>query len=182
MNARLAIVALASLAGAVPLAAQIGPDFDPAGWDYGPRYSADGSVEVWNPVMQKMLAGEPVIGLEYIGADGQYISIFQSLAPAQTIHDWASEVGYSGNDIRLVNNKPTFLADLSDDSGRFSSASFIHQDLFVVIDGTVDGFEMQQIVAGLLANNQTACHFPPPMLESNQRILGLELLYADLSG
>jgi hypothetical protein len=114
------------------------------------RYSLD-DLGDWVAVYAP--AGEPVIGLEYTGPDGQYISIFQSPAPPHTIYGWASEVGYSENDVRLVNNRPAFMVDLSDDAGRLSSATFMHQDLFVVIDGTVDIIEMQQIVAGLLANN-----------------------------
>jgi 2-keto-3-deoxy-L-rhamnonate aldolase RhmA len=47
---------------AVPLHAQVGSDFDPAAWSYGPRNSPEGAVETWNPVKQKLRNGEPVIG------------------------------------------------------------------------------------------------------------------------
>ena len=42
--------------------AQVGPNFDPDAWQYGPRGVADGEVPIWNPVMQKIKNGEPVIG------------------------------------------------------------------------------------------------------------------------
>ena len=41
--------------------AQVGPDFDPDRWQYGSRFTPD-EVEIWNPVMQKIRNGEPVIG------------------------------------------------------------------------------------------------------------------------
>jgi 2-keto-3-deoxy-L-rhamnonate aldolase RhmA len=40
---------------------QIPDDFDPAEWDYGSRFALE-EVEIWNPVMQKIRNGEPVIG------------------------------------------------------------------------------------------------------------------------
>ena len=42
--------------------AQVGADFDPADWEFGPRWDADGEIPIWNPVMQKIKNGEPVIG------------------------------------------------------------------------------------------------------------------------
>jgi 2-keto-3-deoxy-L-rhamnonate aldolase RhmA len=42
--------------------AQVGPDFDPADWEYGTRNDGDGEVPIWNPVMQKIKNGEPIIG------------------------------------------------------------------------------------------------------------------------
>ena len=39
-----------------------GANFDPADWDFGPRFDTDGEVPIWNPVMQKIKNGEPVIG------------------------------------------------------------------------------------------------------------------------
>ena len=48
--------------GASLAQAQVGPNFDPADWQYGPRGVADGEVPIWNPVMQKIKNGEPVIG------------------------------------------------------------------------------------------------------------------------
>ena len=48
--------------GASVVQAQVGPDFDPTDWQYGPRGVAQGEVPIWNPVMQKIKNGEPVIG------------------------------------------------------------------------------------------------------------------------
>ena len=48
--------------GASLAQAQVGPNFDPANWDYGTRFETDGEVPIWNPVMQKIKNGEPVIG------------------------------------------------------------------------------------------------------------------------
>ena len=48
--------------GASVARAQVGPNFDPADWQYGPRGVAEGEVPIWNPVMQKIKNGEPVIG------------------------------------------------------------------------------------------------------------------------
>ena len=39
--------------GASVAQAQVGRNFDPADWQYGARYVADGEVPIWNPVMQK---------------------------------------------------------------------------------------------------------------------------------
>jgi len=50
------------LALATPALGQVGPDFDPAAWEFGPRYDVSGEVPIWNPVMQKIRAGEPIIG------------------------------------------------------------------------------------------------------------------------
>ena len=56
------------LLGATPgfgtslLHAQAGTDLDPGAWEYGSRFDIDGEVPIWNPVMQKIRAGEPVIG------------------------------------------------------------------------------------------------------------------------
>jgi 2-keto-3-deoxy-L-rhamnonate aldolase RhmA len=48
--------------GASVAQAQVGQDFDPADWQYGPRNGEGGEVPIWNPVMQKIKNGEPVIG------------------------------------------------------------------------------------------------------------------------
>jgi 2-keto-3-deoxy-L-rhamnonate aldolase RhmA len=48
--------------GATVARAQVGPNFDPADWEYGTRNGGDGEVQIWNPVMQKIKNGEPVIG------------------------------------------------------------------------------------------------------------------------
>lgn len=48
--------------GGAPVWGQVGPDFDPARWEYGSRFEAEGEVLIWNPVMQKIRNGEPVIG------------------------------------------------------------------------------------------------------------------------
>ncbi|MFW6200692.1 MAG: HpcH/HpaI aldolase family protein [Gemmatimonadota bacterium] len=42
--------------------AQVDPGFSPDAWEYGPRNDPDGEVEIWNPVMQKIRSGDPVIG------------------------------------------------------------------------------------------------------------------------
>jgi hypothetical protein len=98
--------------------------------------------------------GEPVIALEYTGTNSEmYISIFQSPSPYESVAEWVTAQGYYANDVRLVNNKPVYLLDLSDKIGPFSTATLIHQDLFVVIDGTFDWIEMQHVVAGFMANN-----------------------------
>jgi len=98
-------------------------------------------------------AGKPVIGLEYIGDNDTYIYFTQSPASDENLETWVSTQGYYENDLRLVNNKPVYLVDYTDELGTFSSATFIHHNLFIVIDGTVDPIEIQHIVAGFLANN-----------------------------
>jgi hypothetical protein len=99
-------------------------------------------------------AGESsIVGLEYIGDNNTYIYFTQSPAPTEDIETWVSTQGYYDNDLRLVNNKPIYLVDYTDELDTFSSATFIHHNLFIVIDGTVDPIEMQDIVAGFVANN-----------------------------
>lgn len=61
------IVAAAAMSAVLALcvsgaSAQVGPDFDPSDWVYGTRNSPDGEVQIWNPVMQKLRNGEPIIG------------------------------------------------------------------------------------------------------------------------
>jgi len=94
-------------------------------------------------------AGKPVIGLEYLGNNDTYVYFTQSPMPDETIEVWVNQRGYYENDLRLVNNKPVYLVDYN----TFSSATFIHHNLFIVIDGTVDPIDMQHIVAGFLADN-----------------------------
>jgi 2-keto-3-deoxy-L-rhamnonate aldolase RhmA len=60
-NAVVAAIAVLALAGTVA-EAQVGPDFDPTAWELGPRWKVEGEVEIWNPVMRKIQAGEPIIG------------------------------------------------------------------------------------------------------------------------
>ena len=55
-------VCLMLAVGASSTQGQVGPDFDPDSWQYGPRYEVEGEVPIWNPVMQKIINGEPVIG------------------------------------------------------------------------------------------------------------------------
>ncbi|MBN1220167.1 MAG: hypothetical protein JXM69_14665 [Anaerolineae bacterium] len=98
--------------------------------------------------------GEPIITLEYGGSDSDtYLLIYQSPSPYPSVTEWVEAQGYSKNDVRLVNNKPIYLLDLSDEMGPFSTATFVHHNLFIVIDGTFDWLELQQVVAGFLANN-----------------------------
>lgn len=51
-----------ALVAAPELTAQVGPDFSPADWEYGPRNDPEGEVEIWNPVMRKIRNGEPILG------------------------------------------------------------------------------------------------------------------------
>jgi 2-keto-3-deoxy-L-rhamnonate aldolase RhmA len=62
------LAALALLIGG-SAAAQVGPDFDPARWQFGPRWQVQGQVQIWNPVMRKIRAGEPIIGGTIRGTD-----------------------------------------------------------------------------------------------------------------
>ena len=55
-------VCLMLAVGASLTQGQVGPDFNPDSWQYGPRYEVEGEVPIWNPVMQKIRNGEPVIG------------------------------------------------------------------------------------------------------------------------
>ncbi len=61
------LLAIPALAG--PVSAQVGPDFDPDAWVFGPRYDVQGEVPIWNPVMQKVRAGEPIIAGTIRGTD-----------------------------------------------------------------------------------------------------------------
>jgi hypothetical protein len=98
--------------------------------------------------------GEPIIALEYAGDDLEtYLSITESTAPYKNVEAWVNAQGYSENDLRLVDNKPVYLIDYSDEGEAFSSATFVHHNLFIVIDGTFDRIEMQHVVASFLANN-----------------------------
>ncbi len=98
--------------------------------------------------------GEPVIGLEYLGRNkNSYLYITQSPASGKSLETWLDEQGYYRNDLRLVNHHPVYLVDYSDELGTFSSATFIHQGRFIVIDGTISPIEMQDIVAGFLAGS-----------------------------
>ena len=98
--------------------------------------------------------GEPIIGLEYIGPKPEtYVFVTQSVNPYESITDWVNERGYLENDVRLINNKPVYLVDYRDNAAPFSSATFIHHGLFIVIDGTFDSIEMQHVVADFVANN-----------------------------
>jgi 2-keto-3-deoxy-L-rhamnonate aldolase RhmA len=58
----LAVVASSALA-------QVPPDWDPADWEFGQQWAVDGEVPIWNPVMQKVKAGEPIIGGTIRGTD-----------------------------------------------------------------------------------------------------------------
>ncbi len=99
-------------------------------------------------------SGQPVVTLKYRNptADRQ-ITLSQSPTPLETIFDWVKDRGYVENDIRLVNNKPVHLITFTDETGPNSAATFIHHNLFIVIEGRLDLIEIQQVVAGLLANN-----------------------------
>jgi 2-keto-3-deoxy-L-rhamnonate aldolase RhmA len=49
--------------------AQVGPDFDPGAWRYGPRWTFDGDAPIWNPVMPRILEGKPIVGGTIRGTD-----------------------------------------------------------------------------------------------------------------
>lgn len=87
MRAAIARVALAAILGvaAAPADAQIGPDFDPATWEFGPRMDIQGEVPIWNPVMQKIRAGEPILGGTIRGTDPR---IYCSMASAGYDFTW----------------------------------------------------------------------------------------------
>jgi 2-keto-3-deoxy-L-rhamnonate aldolase RhmA len=62
---RIILQAAATALVAVNIAAshaQIGADFDPDAWEFGPRWTLDGDAPIWNPVMRRILRGEPIIG------------------------------------------------------------------------------------------------------------------------
>ncbi|MBN1995415.1 MAG: hypothetical protein JW953_22190 [Anaerolineae bacterium] len=128
------------------------PGYLPAGYTFSHVISYTGA-DLGEYEPDYAPAGEPVIALEYAGAGPEaYVSITQSLAPDESVADWVKAQGYFANDIRLVNNKPVYLIEYSDETN-LSSATFIHQNRFIVIDGTFDLIDMQQVVAGFLANN-----------------------------
>jgi hypothetical protein len=98
--------------------------------------------------------GEPIIALAYSGVGAEaYISIAQSPAPYEDVASWVDAQAYSESDVRLVNNKPVYLVEYGDKTNPLSRATFVHHHLFIVMDGTLDLIEMQQVVAGFLANN-----------------------------
>lgn len=98
--------------------------------------------------------GEPIITLNYTGSTEEaYIALTASPSPYETIEDWVEAQGYYENQLRLINNHSVFLVDYSAEDGPFSSATFVYDELFIAIDGTVDFIEMQQVVAGFLAHN-----------------------------
>jgi hypothetical protein len=98
--------------------------------------------------------GEPVLALEYSGnAPDTYISITQNPTMHKSVWEWVYSREYSANDVRLVNNKPVYLLDYSEGIDPFSSATFVHHNLFIVIDGTVDPIDLQHITADFIAHN-----------------------------
>jgi hypothetical protein len=98
--------------------------------------------------------GEPILSLTYGGDNPTAsLSIIQSPAPFQTVSAWVKAQDYFENDVRLVNNQSVHLIEYSDETGPLSIATFIHHNLFVVIEGPFNWIEMQQVVAGFLANN-----------------------------
>ncbi|MBE7549943.1 MAG: hypothetical protein HS126_02550 [Anaerolineales bacterium] len=99
--------------------------------------------------------GEPVLGLIYDRGENpdDYLALLQSPAPPQTLAEWVEAMGYLETDIRLVNDHEVHLVEYHDESGRLSVATFIHHDRFIVVEAPFDLIEMQQVVAGFLANN-----------------------------
>jgi len=98
--------------------------------------------------------GEPILGLRYTGTTPEaYLTILQSPAPRQTLAAWIKAMDYGENDVRLVNDQSVHLVEYQEENSPLSVATFIHHDLFIVIHGPLGLIEMQQIVAGFLANN-----------------------------
>lgn len=98
--------------------------------------------------------GEPILSLTYSGdKPAAKLSITQSPTPFQTISAWVKAQDHYENDVRLVNGQPVHLVEYHDETSPLSIATFIYRDLFVVIEGSFDRIEMQQVVAGWLANN-----------------------------
>jgi hypothetical protein len=129
------------------------PGYLPAGYSFAEVVSytladlADGE-QVYAP------GGEPVLGLRYTGtAPDADLTILQSPAPRQTLAAWIKAMDYWENDVRLINDQSVHLVEYQAENGPLSVATFSHHDLFIVIHGPVSLIEMQQIVAGFLANN-----------------------------
>ncbi|MCQ3974443.1 MAG: hypothetical protein DPW09_13440 [Anaerolineae bacterium] len=98
--------------------------------------------------------GEPILGLRYSGTSPDtYLTILQSPAPRQTLAAWVKKMDYWENDVRLINDQSVHLVEYQEENGPLSAATFIHHDLFIVIRGPLGLIEMQQVVAGFLANN-----------------------------
>jgi hypothetical protein len=98
--------------------------------------------------------GEPILGLIYRDdRPDSFLAMTQSPAPAQTLAEWREARAYAENEVRLINDLPVHLVEYNDESGQLSIATFIYHDLFIVLEGSFDLIELQQIVAGFLANN-----------------------------
>ncbi|MDX1520219.1 MAG: DUF6055 domain-containing protein [Anaerolineae bacterium] len=96
--------------------------------------------------------GDPSITLVYAGpTERDYLTITTSLTGYDRTEAWVEARGYYENYIRLVDDVSVFLVDYSDEEDLFSYATLVIDDRFVVIDGTIDFWEMQHVVAGLMA-------------------------------
>ncbi len=96
--------------------------------------------------------GEPVLALQYSGpGTDDYLSIIQSATAYDSAAAWAEAQGYDEYYLRLVFDAPVYLADYGTQADPFGSATLVHRGLFVVVEGTLNPLELQQVAAGLLA-------------------------------
>jgi hypothetical protein len=93
--------------------------------------------------------GDKTANLDYLNSDGNWLSISQSATAYETVREWMTDIGYtdSPGTFEEVRGLDVLVEDLSTDSETWYSATFITDNLFVVVDGDHSKSEVLDMVA-----------------------------------
>ncbi len=95
----------------------------------------------------------PTTALDFYGPGDSFISIVASDNPFAALADWLLVVDYvplEGEE-RMINKIPVLMIDFSEPDDPYTSATFLYQSQFIVVDGAIDDETMIQVVSSLIA-------------------------------
>lgn len=74
---------------------------------------------------------------DYLDAEENWLSIAESPSPYADVREWIDAINYSDTpgEIRTISGIEVLVEDLGDEAGAWYSATFVINDLFIVVDG-----------------------------------------------
>ena len=134
--------------------ANLQPGYVPQSYEFAFAYLFDKNEFGTDEEAQWWVPGDgPATILDYYGADGEdYLSVIASASPYKSLDAFLAAVDYEppSTDFQSLGGLQVLIEDWSDDQGTFSSATFIHQGQFIVIEGTVSVEQITKIAISLI--------------------------------
>ncbi len=89
--------------------------------------------------------------MDYLDQGGHWLGIAESPSPYSTLQEWLDDIDYDPQgDFQIIMGVEVLIEDLSDGAEAWFSATFIVNELFVVVDSDSSRDDLIQLVEGLI--------------------------------